>query len=846
MSDRDSIDATGVAALTGAFQPFLGLIVGGIVCLLASLSTANVPQAAGNADAAGALVLLAGDQPGAPARLVGPDARLQLVATAQEPSGNLGDWTRRVRYTVEPGGVVEVDARGLITPLANGAATITAAHEDLVASVQVTVERFEDPPPVGFVDQVVPVLSKLGCNGGGCHGKSGGQNGFALSLFGYEPEKDYEYLVKEGRGRRLFPTAPDSSLLLLKGANILPHGGGERLKLDSADYRVLRRWIAQGMPYGSASDPTVTGITVYPRQRTLERDGTQQLKVLAIYSDGSVQDVTHTAQYEPNDKELAAADAAGLVTMLGTPGDVAIMARYQTFVETFRATVPLGAPVVELPPVRGFIDELVFAKLRELGMPPSAVADDATFIRRVTLDMTGRLPDPQRVREFLADASPDKRDRYIDELLDSTHYADYFAGKWTAILRNKRSHPQEKRGAFAFHRWVRDALHENRPYDWFVRELLSASGRVGDSPPVAWYRQVHQVSEQVEDTAQLFLGVRIQCARCHHHPFEKWSQDDYYGLAAFFSRVGVKGSRAPALTDEYRIFHRRGAAQSQNPATGKVLVPRPLGAEPLMLAPEQDPRQALASWMAAPENPFFARSLVNRYWKHFLGRGLVEPEDDIRDSNPPSNPQLLDALAEHFVRSGYDLKELVRAICRSSTYQLSSVPNEHNGTDRQAFSRYYPRRLVAEVLLDAIDGVNATVTEFADLPKGTRAVQLPEHTEAPVYFLQVFGRPAGSSACECERTDGASLAQSLHLLNSADMHAKISSGRSASLAGDESRTDAQKIEELYLRALSRAPTASELAVALAHIERASPAQRQAAYEDIVWALINTKEFLFNH
>jgi hypothetical protein len=780
--------------------------------------------------------------------LVGPDARLQVVATARHETQQLRDWTGRLAYTCSPAGIVQVSESGLVEPLSNGQVTITASAEGLSAEIRVTVERYDDPPAVNFANEVVPIFTKLGCNGGGCHGKSGGQNGFPLSLLGYEPWNDYEYLVKESRGRRIFPAAPDSSLLLLKATNTLPHGGGERLKADTPEYRILRRWISQGMPYGAPTDPKVVSISAYPRSRTMTRDGQQQLRIVAHYSDGSTRDVTRTAQYEPNEKELALVDETGHVKMLGSPGDVAVMVRYQEFVSTFTATVPLGAPIGDLPEPRNFIDELVFAKLRQLGMPPSEPCDDATFIRRVTLDVAGRLPDPQRVQAFLADSAPDKRQRYIDELLDSTDYADYFANKWVAILRNKRVIPQDKEGAFAFHEWVRTSIDQNKPYDQFVRELLTASGRVGEHAPVAWYRQVNQPHEQVEDVAQLFLGVRIQCARCHHHPFEKWSQDDYYGLAAFFSRVEKKGARNPLQADEYRVYHKRGTAQATNPTTGKALPPTALGAEPLTLSPDQDPRTALAGWMTGPDNPFFARSLVNRYWKHFFGRGLVEPEDDIRDTNPPANPALLEALAGQFVSGGYDMKALVREICRSHIYQLSAVPNEHNVADRQAFSRYYPRRLPAEVLLDALDAVNATATDFVELPRGTRAVQLPDAGEAvpQVYFLQVFGRPSASSACECERTNTASLAQSLHLLNSAEVQQKISTGRAPALAADVQRTDEQKVRELYLHAFSRLPTDEELKIALAHIAKAAPDQKQLAYEDIVWALVNTKEFLFNH
>jgi hypothetical protein len=536
---------------------------------------------------------------------------------------------------------------------------------------------------------------------------------------------------------------------------------------------------------------------------------------------------------------MAEATRTGLVKTMDLTGDVAIMARYQGQVSVFRASIPLGLPVENLPPTRNFIDELVFQKLQKLGIPPSELCDDATFIRRVSIDLAGRLPTPEETEAFVASSEPAKREALVDRLLDSTDYADYFANKWSAILRNRRRSPNHTRGTYAFHDWIRDSLYHNRPYDEFVRGILAASGDMGENPPVAWYREVQEINQQVEDTAQLFLGLRIQCARCHHHPFEKWSQRDYYGVAAFFSQV----SRKPGLQqEEQRIFHRRGTASATNPKTGENLRPRGLGSEPIDVPAESDPRQSLVDWMAAPENPFFAPALVNRYWKHFFGRGIVEPEDDMRVTNPASNPELLQALAQHFISTGFDMKDLLRAICVSSTYQLSAMPNAFNLSDKQNFSRYYPKRLTAEVLLDALDQVTNSVTPFSGLPAGMRAVQLPD-TSVGSYFLQVFGRPEGASACECERSQEANLAQSLHLLNSSEVQSKLAN-RAAPLAQDASRTDEEKVRILYLWAFSRPPIADELATALAHV--AKHENKQLAYEDIVWALVNTKEFMFNH
>lgn len=776
--------------------------------------------------------------------LAGRDSSQQLVITGKFATGQTRDLSHQVAYTVQPEGIVAVDATGFVTPVKEGQATIhVKAPQGTSATVNVQVTHVTVDLPVNFPNQITPVFTKYGCNGGGCHGKSGGQNGFRLSLLGFEPSEDFEYLVKEGRMRRLFPAAPDRSLLLTKAAAVLPHGGGMRIELNSPAYRLLRRWIEQGMPYGKDTDPTVVGIEVFPKERLLERDSTQQLVVVAQFSDGSTQDVTRTTQFDSNDAEMAEVAVTGLVKTGQLTGSVAVMARYQGHVGVFRATVPLGLPVNSLPPTRNYIDELVYGKLKALGLPSSKLADDATFLRRTTVDVAGRLPTLAETEAFLADKDPNKRENLINRLLDSTDYADYFANKWNAILRNKRRQENEKSATYAFHDWIRESLFTNKPYDQFVREVLTATGVPGKNPPVSWYREVKDQAAQVEDTAQLFLGLRIQCARCHHHPFEKWSQQDYYGFTAFFSQVGRKKG---ATQGEERIYHKVGTAQARNPKTGKDVKPTGLGSETLNITPDADPRQALADWMADPKNPFFAKSLVNRYWKHFFGRGLVDPEDDMRVTNPASNPALLDALAKDFIDHKFDLKHLVRTICSSNVYQLSAEPNEWNRDDKQNFSRYYPKRLNAEVLLDSIDQVTGTTTNFGAIPVGTRATQLPDNGFNS-YFLTVFGRPESSSACECERSSEANLAQSLHLLNSAEIQGKLTAGnaRASTLATDAARPAAAKIRDLYLLAFSREPTAEETAIAVAHIEKnAQDAKR--AYEDIVWALINTKEFLFNH
>ncbi len=714
----------------------------------------------------------------------------------------------------------------------------------------------EPARPLGFVNDVAPILTKASCNSGACHAKAGnGQNGFRLSLLGFEPQEDYEHIVKEGRGRRVFPAAPEQSLLILKAANIVPHGGGKRLDPNSESYQRLVRWIGEGMAYGQKSDPTLASIEVQPKRKVMKTLEKQQLKVLAHYSDGHTGDVTRLALYEPNDKAMAEAGEHGLVRILDIPGNVAVMVRYQGMASVFIASIPLGAQVGPMPAARNFIDALVFANLKQLGLPPSPVCDDATFHRRVSLDIAGRLPTADEARAFLSSADPDKRDHLIETLLSSPDYADYFANKWTAVLRNKRDDASDITANFAFHSWVRDGLLANKPYDQMVRELLAATGTIADNPAVAWYKRVLEPREQLEDVAQLFLGVRMQCAQCHHHPFERWSQNDYYGLGAFFSRVGRKPT---ATRGEDVIFHKRGMAELENKKTKLPVKPAVLGGRALAIAQDEDPRLKLADWMSDKANPYFAKALVNRYWKHFFKRGLVEPEDDIRETNPATNPELLDALADHFVASGYDLKAVVRAIARSHAYQLSATPSAANGVDRQNFSHYYPRRLQAEVLLDAVDQLTGAKTDFADLPAGTRAISLPDNSynrSSP--FLQVFGRPEGASACECERVQSPSLAQSLHLMNAADVKTKLRTpGGRAELMAKSTRPESENVRELYLAAYARQPSPAELKTAAAYMARprldpqgkpidAAQAKREA-YEDLLWAIINTKEFLYNH
>ena len=784
----------------------------------------------------------------------GADDAPQLVLSGSRATGRPLDLTADAKYTVTDPKVARVDGTGRVYPLANGQAVIAAEVNGQKVSVPVKVTGMEAPRPINFGNQIAPVLTKLGCNSGGCHGKISGQNGFRLSLLGFDPELDYTTLLKESRGRRVFAADPDQSLLLLKGAGVVPHGGGKKTEVGSEEYKLMRRWVASGTPFGNEKDPTVTRVSVFPTTRVIDRQGRQQLAVYAHYSDGSTEDVTRRAQYESNETEVATVSESGLVRTLSATGQAAVMVRFNGNVATFNAVVPRpgDAPKFEFAE-KTVVDRHTATKWRELGIAPSGPSADEQFVRRLYLDVTGTLPTADAVTKFVADPTADKRDKLIDRLVDSPQYADYFANKWADVLRVKRRGQAERaQGTFAFHAWIRDAVAADKPYDEFVREIVCAIGDETKSPPTVWYKEVRTAEQFVDDLSQVFLAQRLACANCHHHPYEKWTQDDYWGLAAFYGRVGTKplpmvGRQNNGQNQKVAVFT-RGSGSVTNKRTNKTADLRPLGGDPLTVGAEEDPRVLLADWMTSPTNPFFARAVANRYWAHFFGRGIVDPPDDMRVTNPPSNPELLDALAKTLVENKFSLKALVRTICKSRTYQLTAEPTEFNQTDKQSFARYYPRRLPAEVVFDAVCGVTESPSDFPGLPKDShaprRAVQLPDESFQS-YFLDVFGRPQRISACECERVNEASLAMVLHLLNSDEVQGKIArtGGRADKLAKDP-RADAEKVTELFLLTQAKKPTAEQLKLATEHLAKHEK-NKKVAYENILWALLNSKAFLFN-
>ncbi len=782
-------------------------------------------------------------------QLAGKDSRQQLLVTARSATGALRDVTREAAYRLADPGVAVISTCGVIQPAGSGRTTLEISLGNQRFSVPVTIEQGDQVLPIDFAEEIVPILTRAGCNSGGCHGKSNGRGGFQLSLFGYDPRSDYESIVKGSRGRRLFLSSPGNSLLLRKPLAELPHGGGRRLVSGEPEAERLQRWIATGAGWGGG--PQLQRIEVTPAFRTMGHRAQQQVLVLAVYSDGSRRDVTRLTEFRSNDTAVATVEERGLLTTAAQTGETAIVCIYRGQVGVARILVPRQVPpgsetAIDWSrfPRSNFIDDHVLAKLKQFGVPPSPVVDDAGFLRRATLQLAGRLPTLEEAQQFLADADPAKRERLVDRLLQSGAHADFFAQKWGDILRNKlRKQAARFPGTVGFHRWIRSAIAENMPYDRFVEEIITATGSPAVNPPAQWYAEVRSLDRYVDDTAQVFLGVRIGCARCHNHPFERFSQNDYYGLAAFFARVGRKGGTGlkTERAAEETIFV-QPAGEVRHPRTGQVVPPHGLDGPNVPIAEYDDPRHHLVEWMRRPENPYFARAFVNRMWAHFFSRGLLEPIDDIRATNPAVNEPLLNALAQEFIRSKFDMQHIVKLICTSTTYQLSSTATDDNLDDAFAYARFYPQRLSAEVLFDAINAATRSRARFAGMPEGTTATQLP-HEDFTNEFLTVFGRPPRESACECERVAEPSLSQSLLLMNDAELLNKINNkaGVAGKLALDKRPTE-EKVRELFLTTLSRPPSAVELKKALEHIQSENGAY--TAYGDLLWVLVNMKEFLY--
>jgi hypothetical protein len=773
--------------------------------------------------------------------LVGSRARQALIVTGQFSDGSLRDLTRVARFRSVQPQVAEVSADGIMTPKGNGAATVSVwVPGNKTAAVQVAVQDAHAKPMVSFVNEVVPVFSKAGCNMGACHGAQYGKGGFKLSLFGFDPVPDYEAVVKFGEGRRVARSQPDKSLILVKPTMTIPHGGGARFASDSLEYNTLRSWIDAGCPSAQANEPKVAKLEIIPQQRILTAPKQQQqLLVRAHFSDGSARDVTHLTRFDSLDDGVAVVNQQGLVTVV-SQGESPIMARFQGIAVMARVSVPVQWPLPKqnFPPANNYIDRLVYAKLEKLGVAPSNLCSDDEFLRRASLDITGTLPKPDEIRAFLKDADPHKRAKKIDELLSRKEYADQWAYRWCDLLRNS-SQLLLPQGMKSFYDYIRQSVAENKPWDQFCAEIITAEGNTFENGPVNYYRVAgNDNAIRGISTAQTFLGARIECAQCHKHPFEAWTQEDFHAFAAVFARVRPSGNNQQGFN-----YINAQTGTHPNPKTGKAIAPKLLDGP--AVPGGADPRVELGKWISTPDNPYFAKAAVNRVWKFLFGRGLVEPVDDLRQTNPASNEELFDALAKDFIAHKFDVKYLIRTICTSRTYQLSSQPNESNKKESKNFSRAYVRRLSAEQLLDAICDATGVPENFNVPQVGTvnRAIALPD-SRVNSYFLDVFGRPKRVTVCECERSEDANIAQALHML-SGTVNQKLSnnSGRIARMLRDN-LNDEQIIEEMYLSTLSRFPTAEELKVIKQDLARTDMSKREAL-EDWFWALLDSKAFLFN-
>ena len=722
-----------------------------------------------------------------------------------------------------------------------------------LTSDSIAAEKLSPEQPVSFVNDIVPIFTKLRCNSGGCHGKATGQNGFKLSLLGFEPDYDFQSLTKEARGRRVVRGNPDQSLLIAKAIGKVPHGGGKRLDDDSEDFRILASWIRTGASGPNPNDPKLERIEVSPKRQVLSLKTMQPLKVVAHFSNGRQLDVTQRAVYESNVSEIADVDDDGAVSTFKR-GQFAIMVRFGNQIDVFHGVVPFHTESTATSTVVAGatkVDQHLVQQWKRLGITPSKLTDDASWLRRVSLDVCGTLPTSSEVRRFVADERKDKRTRWVNELLERSEYASYFALKWADILQNRGrgySTRRQRAGTSFFSTWIRDSIADNKPYDQFVAEILTATGGQNENPPTIWYRSIRSQQDYVESISQGFLGVRLQCAQCHHHPAERWSQADYYGLAAVFSRVGRKRGYADAEVPTNEVIFLKDKGEVLHPRTRQVMNPRPLGGPDFEVSKYEDPRHAFARWLTTKQNPFFARTMVNRMWGHFMGRGIIHPIDDARSTNPPSNPELLDQLAVDFAENRFDVKQLIRDITSSRAYQLSVIPTNANKDDVQNFARFYARRMPAEVLLDAISQILEAPTIFpggpGTFPVGTRAIDLPDEN-VNSNFLDVFGRPARTSACECERIDAPSLAQALQLVSSQEVQEKLTAKNGFIEKISTSKMQpAEVIDEMFLRTFSRKPKKAELETALDFVQ--SEEDKAEAYRSLMWSLLATNEFLFNH
>jgi hypothetical protein len=792
--------------------------------------------------------------------LNGPHAHQRLLVLRSSNRTIDGDLSSVAKYVSSDPGIASVDEEGTVRAVSDGKATITARHDAFTASAQVTVQKTKDPFTWDFDNHVMPVLTRIGCNSGACHGALAGKGGFKLSLRGYAPADDHFVLTRQALGRRVNLLEPAQSLMLRKPTLAVSHGGGLKLDIASPEFRLLADWIASGAPGPKKHAAKIQRLEVFPPAIVLKPKDTMQVVVRAWYSDGRSEDVTRWAKFSSTEDLVATVDEDGKVTVAGT-GEAAVTVQFSNLVALSRITVPLANSIdpriFAAAPRKSYVDDLVNKKLQTLRIPPSSSCNDQEFVRRAYLDAAGILPTPEEVKKFVADPAPDRRAKLVDALLSRAEFVDYWTYKWSDVLLIS-SRRLTQPAMWAFYQYVRQSVADNKPWDQFAREILTARGSNLQNGAANYFVLHKDVTDLTETTAVTFLGTSITCARCHNHPLEKWTQDQYWSMASLFARVGIKnGDRAGEVAvqslPEGEVLHLR---------RGLAMPPTPLDGKPLSPTSGVDRRHYFADWLTAKDNPYFAPALVNRVWRNFMGRGLVEAEDDLRQTNPPSNEELLDALARDFIANRYDVKHLVRTIMNSAAYQRSSTPLPGNVTDDRFYSRYLIRRLSAEVVLDAYAQVTGVPTEFTQLqvgstggfakttsyPLGTRALQLPD-PQVVSQFLDSFGRPERVQTCSCERQHDSTIGQALHLNNGKTLNDKLRAKTSRIETWLEERiSDEEAIRRIFLLGLGRQPTTTEMTrftTLMTEAARDPQSTRREVLEDLFWAVLTGREFLFN-
>ena len=769
---------------------------------------------------------------------------IQVLGTTAD--GYSLDLRSHARFTSANPAVAAVGDDGWVRPVANGETVVTVTVAGQTRTVAVKVQLPAAEPPISFRHEVMPVLSKAGCNQGACHGYSLGKNGFKLSLRGQVPDDDYPAIARDQGGRRVNFQVPAGSLIVAKGRGEVPHEGGARFSRGSLCDEILTKWIAQRCPSDLTDTAHVVGVRLVPDRLVLHPGENHRLQLIAEYSDGSKRDVTRLGLFAANNGQFAAADELGVV-QAGDPGETAAVGRFERTFAAASVTVLAPDPkFVPTPVAQGnFIDRHVVEKLNRIKINPSPVAGDEAFLRRVYLDLIGVQPKPDEVRAFTADKDSAKREKVVEVLFARPEFVDHWSLKWGDLLQNSRNVVSSP-AVYQFREFIRGAVAANTPLDEFARRLLTARGGITDDPAGVYFAISKDTNDTVERVTQVFCGIRMLCARCHAHPMENWTQADYYGIGSFFSQVSTRpDARFPAAPNTKVVALNLPAGHVTNPRSGRPQPPRYLGGEEPTLPPGKDRREAYAVWLTSPKNPFFARGLVNRFWSYFFHRGIIDPVDDIRGTNPPINPALLDALTQDFIEHKFDARYLMKRIVTSATYQRSSVPNASNRHDEQSFSHAVPRRIPAEALLDSLVQATGVAENFGGAPAGFRAAQLPDaNVESP--FLHLFGKPQRMDACECERDNGSNMLQALHFINGKSILSRVQNPNARpALLLRQKFTDEQLVTELYLWSLARSPNAAELKLGLEFLKTGEK-DRAAAVQDLMWALLNSKDFLLVH